>query len=115
VEELKTKRGRRFRFKGRMGEEFIVYPSDKRNEPQDRYAVCITPFTVDLVLQAIRKKRTILAGASRDAPPAGSLGALVKEQKQSPQQLSYLIPILEHLGHCRTSFRGRAIVAHSVD
>ena len=113
MREMKTSTGRRFLFKGCLGEEFIVYPSDKTNTPQEQYAIAITPWTVNLVLDAIRERGRVLMGASRDKPPHGSLGALLKESRQSPQQLSYLVPILSDLGFCEIAFEGKAVVVHS--
>jgi hypothetical protein len=49
-------------------------------------------------------------GASRDMPPVGSLGAALLKLGQSPQQLSYLIPILVEQGYCSTTRDGKAFV-----
>ena len=70
----------------------------------------ITPFSVDLVKRAIQGSGEIKMGASRDNPPKISLGALIKKEKQSPQQLSYLIPILIEEGFCDFRKDGKAFV-----
>ena len=49
-------------------------------------------------------------GASRDNPPKGSLGYFITMEKQSPQQLSYLIPILIEEGFCDFRKDGKAFV-----
>lgn len=110
MDRLRTLTGRQFQYKGTSDGEIIVYPSDKDGNPQSRSAIVITPHTVRLVKRAIKKATTIKMGASRDRPPTGSLGALLKEQKQSPQQLSYLIPILVDEGFCSASRPERAFL-----
>ncbi len=47
-------------------------------------------------------------GASRDNPPQNSLGTVLKNERQTPQQLSYLIPILIESGFCEYSKKGKA-------
>lgn len=102
-----TPSGKPFRFKVIDGEEIIVYYSTDKDLPQDRFALAITRFVVELVKEEIRSKSPILMGASRDAPPQGSLGYLLKGHGQTPQQLSYLVPILERQGYCWVSKQGR--------
>jgi hypothetical protein len=60
------------------------------------------------VKSRIEEKREILMGASRDNPPKNSLGAMLKEDGQTPQELSYLIPILIDAGYCRHAEKGAA-------
>jgi len=110
MKKLSTLTGSLFRYKMHPDGEFIVYPPDGNGSLQDRSAIVITPFTVVLVKDAIRGAERIKMGASRDAPSPGSLGALIKQQKQSPQQLSYLIPILVAEGICRVERDGKAFV-----
>ena len=101
---------RPFQHKRHPDGEIIVYPPESRRTLQTRSAIVITPYTIELVKSAIRKAGRIKMGASRDKPPDGSLGAVVKAEKQSPQQLSYLIPILVEDGFCRTTHQGSACV-----
>ena len=54
--------------------------------------------------------REIKMGASRDNPPKNSLGFFIKKEKQFPQQLSYLIPILIEEGFCDFRRDGKAFV-----
>ena len=105
---LTTLTGKRFRFKGNLQEELIVYPSDKEGMEQDRFALAITPFTTNLVKAAIKERGEILMGASRDNPQKNSLGATLKKYGQTPQQLSYLIPILIEAGFCDYVRDGKA-------
>ncbi len=59
--------------------------------------------------------KEIALGASRDKPSLDSLGALLKSEGQSPQQLSYLIPILAQAGICRVRRQGRAFIVVRVE
>ncbi len=114
MKKLSTLSGRPFQYKIHPDGELIVYISDRNGEPQDRTAIVITPYTINLVSNAIRKHSEIAMGASRDNPPPRSLGALIKEENQSPQQLSYLIPILIEAGECDARREGRAFVIQRI-
>ena len=94
MENLKTLSGKKFQYKEISECEIIVYPSDENDQPQEKFALAITPFTINLVKNSIKQKGRILMGASRDNPPKDSLGFILKKENQTPQQLSYLIPIL---------------------
>jgi len=110
MKQLTTATGSPFQFKEHPNGDIIVYSADGNGQLQAKSAIVITPFTIGLVKKAIQQKGRILVGASRDQPPAGSLGALLKAEKQSPQQLSYLVPILVDQGFCSIGRDGRAIV-----
>ena len=105
-----TLSGSQFQYKKHPDGDIIVYTADRNRELQERSAIVITPYTVDLVTNAIERHKEILMGASRDNPPWNSLGALLKREKQSPQQLSYLIPILIEAGICEYRRDGRAFI-----
>jgi hypothetical protein len=110
MREIRTPSGKPFRFKKCDGGEIIVYASDKKRKHQDKDAIIITPYTVKQVCDAIKNKVRIRMGASRDLPPESSLGAILRKDKQSPQQLSYLTAILESEGFCRIEKEGKAFV-----
>ena len=111
MKTLFTLSGRgRFQYKKHPDGELIVYPADKNGDLQEKSAIIITPYTIDLVLDAIKKHTEIPMGVSRDNPPQGSLGVLIKKEKQSPQQLSYLIPILVESGMCKFRQDGSAFI-----
>ena len=115
MKTLFTLSGRgRFQYKKHPDGELIVYPADKNGVLQEKSAIIITPYTITLVVDAIKKHTEIPMGASRDNPPQESLGALIKKEKQSPQQLSYLIPILVELGMCKFRRDGRAFIVMDV-
>ncbi|RJR48120.1 MAG: hypothetical protein C4576_08770 [Desulfobacteraceae bacterium] len=108
MKALTTLSGKNFHYKGDLREELIVYPSDGEGMAQDEFALAITPFTTNLVKSVIRERREILMGASRDNPPKNSLGSILKNRNQTPQQLSYLIPILIESGFCEYAKDGKA-------
>ncbi|MFZ6007848.1 MAG: hypothetical protein ACOYU2_09395 [Nitrospirota bacterium] len=110
MKKMKTLTGKFFRHKSCDNEELIVYPSDKKGNQQEKFALVITPYTVNLIKSTIKRKGKILMGASRDKPPKDSLGALLKKEGQTPQQLSYLIPIFIDEGFCEYSKNGKAFV-----
>ena len=108
MKQLETARGYRFQFIQYSDGHIIVYPP-RNKERQQEHAVAITPFTVELVKDAIRLHRRLPMGASRDKPAKRSIGELLlKQHGQTPQQLSYLVPILKSDGYCDTEKRGRA-------
>lgn len=112
MKRLKTlTKNRFFGFKECQGGELIVYP-DSEGEPQNKRADVITPFTINLVKNAIKKKGEILMGASRHAPSRGSLGEMLQKEGKSlsPQLLSYLIPILLDSGYCDYGKEGGAFL-----
>lgn len=98
-----------FQFKYADGEEIIVYPSDDDGHPQDKYAMVITRFEQRLVRDGIRDAGSIMIGASRDKPPRGSLGALLKAQGRVPQALSYLAAILVAEKYCVPTKHGNVL------
>lgn len=110
MKKLRTLNRKSFKYKSCDRGELIIYPSDKRGNEQEKFALAITPYTVNLIKSAIKRKRQIFMGASRDNPPEDSLGALLKNERQTPQQLSYLIPILINEGFCEYTKKGKAFI-----
>jgi len=115
MKKLSTATGSPFQYKEHPDGELIVYASDQHGNLQEKSAIVITPYIIRLVKRAIQRHGRIMVGASRDNPPPQSLGVLIKAEHQSPQQLSYLIPILAEAGECEILREGQAIVAKSVD
>ena len=110
MKRLNTLTGHEFQYKICPDKELVIYPPDDQGNLQEKSAIVITPFTQDLVKEAIKSSGKILMGASRDNPPRSSLGFLIKKEKQSPQQLSYLIPVLIDDGFCTFERSGKAFV-----
>lgn len=110
MEALKTLSGKEFQYKEISGSEIIVYPSDDDSQFQEKFALVITPFTINLIKNSIKQSGHVLMGASRDKPPKDSLGYILKQENQTPQQLSYLIPILIKKNFCTYYKEGKAFV-----
>jgi hypothetical protein len=110
MQRLTTATGSPFQYKTHPDGKIIVYPADSQGKLQGKSALVITPFIIRLVKQEIQKRGEVAVGASRDNPPPGSLGALIKSEKQSPQQLSYLIRILEQQGVCEVRLDGQKLI-----
>jgi hypothetical protein len=101
LQTLRTiSRNKPFDFKYADGEEIIVYSSDDAGQPQREHAIVITRFEQQIVKDRIHDARVVVVGASRDRPPRGSLGELLKQHDSSPQILSYFSAILVHEGYC---------------
>ncbi len=115
MKKLSTSSGRPFQYKEYPDGDIIVYSSDADGNLQEKSAIAITPYTINIIRQAIQRRKEIALGASRDKPSLDSLGALLKSEGQSPQQLSYLIPILAQAGICRVRRQGRAFIVVRVE
>jgi hypothetical protein len=99
---------------GKSGVHLLIYPSEKDGKQQTRQAYAATPFILNLVRTKIRHsgEAGIVIGASRNDPPAGSLGDALRNEGLSPQLLSYVVAYLAHKGYCRIdpSRPGRACI-----
>ena len=84
-------------------------PSDDNGQSQEKYAIVITRFEQQLVRDSIRDAGSITIGASRDKPPKGSLGAILKTHGRVPQALSYLAAILVEEKYCVPSKHGNVL------
>lgn len=110
MHHAKTLSGKPFQYIFAATGELIVYPSDRIRQSQNKSALVVTPYVIQFVKNAIEKRLSILMGASRDVPPTNSLGALLRDERQTPQQLSYLIPVLIDQGFCEYEKDGRAFL-----
>lgn len=98
-----------FAYKHVYGGEIIVYPSGDDGESQDKYVLVITSFEQRLIREHLQRVGMALIGASRDNPPDGSLGQLLKRNGLTPQHLSYHSAILVHEGFCMVALRGKGV------
>jgi len=106
LQTLRTiSRNKPFDFKYADGEEIIVYSSDDDGRPQREHAIVITGFEQQIVKNRIHDAGIVVVGASRDRPPKGSLGELLKQHDSSPQILSYFSAILVHQGYCSPTWQ----------
>ncbi len=86
MKRLNTLTGNLFQFKTHPDGEPILYAPDQGGNAQNKSAVVVTPFTIDLLKKAIENAVEIKMGAFSDNPPKNSLGDLIKKEHQSPQQ-----------------------------
>jgi hypothetical protein len=100
ISRLKTVFGSPFEYERHPDGEIIVYTTDRAGQIKSKAAIAIKPDTIALVKTTIARQGEIKVGANRTRPSAGSLGAMLKAEGQSPQLLSYLIPILAEQGFC---------------
>ena len=90
-----TLKGESFEYEGNLTEGIKAYVGESRTK------IVITPDTIEKVSSAIRDNRDgILMGANRTSPSPNSLGTMLQRERQNPQQLSYLIPLLKEDGFC---------------
>lgn len=112
---LKTfTRNRYFDYRPLPDGAILVYTPGSNGQPQHQSALVLTQYTIDLIKQAVadsvhHPRERIAMGAARGKPPANSLGAVLAEARQSPQQLSYLMPILVAEGYCHMLKQGNTI------
>ena len=101
--------GKPFEFFTTCTEEILVYPCDEMGEPQCREALVITPFLVQFVKERISAARHMEVGVWPGVPPVGSLGAHLKEQGLSAQNIGYLCAILVEQGFCTFEKDGKQV------
>ncbi len=49
MKKLKALTGKTFNIKGKIDKEFIIYPSDDKSNAQEKFALPITPYTINLI------------------------------------------------------------------
>ena len=108
METLHTFRRKTFQYDGLQDGSFRIYTGKGLHKGSKRPTLMIKPEIIDLVKREIAARRRVMMGASRDNPPPLSLGAMLLDMGQTPQLLSYLIPILAQQGYCRTTNQDRA-------
>jgi hypothetical protein len=101
----KTLMGRTFEYSGTLATGITVFfkPPHKKK---------ITPEIVQVVRNEITKRSPVLMGASRDPLVGDSVGeTLALKHNESPQVMSYVLPLLIEEGFCTVSDR-RPFVIH---
>jgi len=111
MKQSNTVTGKRFYYEGSISEDLIVYPTDRSGVKRSGTKVPIPSQVIDFIRAEIREGGEIAMGACRDSPSPGSLGAkLLRQQRKSPQLLSYMIPLLIEEGYCTCLKEGRRYV-----
>jgi len=111
VKKSQTVTGKRFYYEGDLAHGLIVSTSDDQGHAKEYVKIHIRTDTVGIIKNEIRMSRGITMGACRDNPTPGSLGyKLLHQHNKSPQNLSYVIPLLVEEGFCTTSKHGRSYI-----
>ena len=106
-----TVTGKRFYYEGSISADLMVYPTDRAGVKRSGTKVRIPSQAIDFIRAELRKAAEIAMGACRDSPSPGSLGEkLLRQQRRSPQFLSYVIPLLIEEGFCTCFKQGRLYV-----
>ncbi len=102
----RTVTGKSFEYSGSLANGLAV-------THESGHATRIGTATVDFVKREIERRSPVLMGANRQPLVRDSLGESVRvELGQSPQVLSYIIPLLVEAGFCRVAKSGRNYVVH---
>lgn len=110
MKEAKTLMGKHFWYDGNLTEGILVYPTKKDNESFTGTIVRISKDEIDFIRKEIKLHSEIPMGACRDNPKRNSLGEKLRRMRKAPQILSYVIPLLNEEGFCRTFKDGRAFI-----
>lgn len=102
--QTKTLTGVSFEFMGSLEEGLVVFR---------RYSsFTISKIIIDIIKSEIRRQSPVLMGACRDNPNPYSIGAtLLLKHGHSPQNLSYVIPLLVEEGFCLASNKRPFIIS----
>jgi len=111
MNKSQTVTGKRFYYEGGLTHGLIVHTSDEQGRIKDNVMIPIAQGTVGIIKNEIRVAHEIAMGACRDNPSPGSLGhKLLRQHNRSPQNLSYVIPLLVEEGFCTTFKRGKGYI-----
>jgi hypothetical protein len=67
--------------------------------------IYISKNIIQMIRREIEKRSPVFMGACRDKPIKDSIGETLKNNGYSPQNLSYVIPLLIEEGFCKASDR----------
>lgn len=101
VKASRTLMGVEFNYSGSLDDELTIYKNTD---------IKISKFIIDFIKQEIELKSPILMGANRDNPPLNSIGKSLLDQRLSPQNSSYVIPLLIEEGFCLANDRRPFII-----
>ena len=91
MKHAKTLLGIEFNYDGSISTELIIYKN---------LNIKISKKIIDAIKSEIIQKNPIFMGACRDNPIRYSIGESLRAQGYSPQNLSYVIPLLIEEGFC---------------
>jgi hypothetical protein len=87
--------GIEFKYEGSISTELTIYQNNSINK--------ISKEIIDKIKTEITQRSPVLMGACRDKPAKNSIGEALKTEHHSPQNLSYVIPLLIEEGFCTAS------------
>jgi hypothetical protein len=87
--------GLEFKYEGSISTELTVYLSNSTTR--------IPKEIIEKIKTEITKRSPVLMGANRDKPAKNSIGEALRMEHHSPQNLSYVIPLLIEEGFCFAS------------
>lgn len=105
IDEMKKARtllGVDFKYAGTLNTELIIYK---------RLNIKISKKIIDAIKLEIEHKSPVFMGACRDNPTKHSIGESLREQGFSPQNLSYVIPLLIDEGFCTANNKKPFIIS----
>lgn len=97
ISKAKTITGVEFQYTGSLSSGLTIY---MRN-----YTIQISKTIIDLIKSEILSNSPVLMGANRDKPNKYSVGEFLRTNGHSPQNLSYVVPLLIEDGFCKVNTR----------
>jgi len=91
MKQTKTLMGVGFKYEGSLDNGLVIHK---------RISFGISKDIVNVIKSEITRRSPVLMGACRDNPSKNSIGESLKVQGYSPQNLSYVIPLLIEEGFC---------------
>lgn len=91
MKQTKTLMGVGFKYEGSLDNGLIIYKN---------IDIKISKIIINAIKSEIIRRSPVLMGACRDNPSKNSIGESLKMQGYSPQNLSYVIPLLIEEGFC---------------
>jgi hypothetical protein len=103
--EGKTLTGVNYRYNGSLEDGLEVF----KGSPSFK----VSKELIDLIKSEIERKSPVLMGACRDNPNPYSIGRFLLDEGYSPQNLSYVIPLLIDEGFCEASEKKPFTITHT--
>jgi len=95
LQKARTITGIEFGYEGSISTELTIYQNNSVNK--------IPKEIIEKIKNEINQRSPVLMGACRDRPARNSIGESLKREHHSPQNLSYVIPLLIEEGFCIAS------------
>lgn len=101
MKQSKTLMGIGFNYEGSIDSELIIHKNLNIKIPKK---------VIDAIKSEIKRKSPVLMGVCRDNPSKYSIGESLRGQGYSPQNLSYVIPLLIEEGFCSSNMKKPYII-----